>query len=60
MNETAIFYYVGAILYQKGYIDGSIDVGMARYKKGGAIKWIGFITSFVSTISLAYSMITAK
>mmetsp|Transcript_1144 Transcript_1144/g.2701 ORF Transcript_1144/g.2701 Transcript_1144/m.2701 type:complete len:152 (+) Transcript_1144:99-554(+) len=55
-----VLYYAGALLYQKGYIDKSLDVGMARYKKGGAIKWIGFFTSFFSTISLAYSIITAK
>mmetsp|Transcript_4629 Transcript_4629/g.10128 ORF Transcript_4629/g.10128 Transcript_4629/m.10128 type:complete len:152 (+) Transcript_4629:188-643(+) len=55
-----IFYYVGAFLYQKGYIDTTLTVGTARYKKGGALKWIGFLTSFFSTISLGYSMITAK
>jgi hypothetical protein len=46
-------------LYQKGYTDTKLDVSMARYGKGGAIKWIGFFTSMVSTIALAYSMITA-
>ena len=56
---VAVFYYTGCILYQKGYIDTSLDVKTARYKKGGAIKYIGFFTSMFSTISLAYSMITA-
>jgi len=55
-----VFYYIGAILYQKGYIDKSLDVNMARYKKGGALKWIGFFTSMYSTCALAYTMITAK
>ena len=58
-QNTAVFFYTGSILYQKGYIDTSLDVKTARYKKGGAIKWIGFLTSMISTISLAYSMITA-
>lgn len=57
---SAVFYYIGSILYQKGYIDKTLDVGMARYKKGGALKWIGFFTSLYSTCALAYSMITAK
>jgi len=55
----SVLYYTGAILYQKGYIDASLDVKTARYKKGGAIKWIGFFTSFFATCSLAYSMLTA-
>merc|ERR1712224_753103 len=55
-----VLYYTGAILYQKGYTDTTLDVSMARYKKGGAIKWIGFFISMFSCGSLAYSMITAK
>jgi hypothetical protein len=47
-------------LYQKGYTDKTLDVKFARYKRGGGIKWIGFLISFVSTISLAYSIISAK
>jgi len=54
-----VFFFIGSILYQKGYVDTSLDVATARYKKGGAIKWIGFFTSFYSTCALAYSMITA-
>mmetsp|Transcript_51006 Transcript_51006/g.57772 ORF Transcript_51006/g.57772 Transcript_51006/m.57772 type:complete len:155 (+) Transcript_51006:69-533(+) len=52
-----VFYYLGSILYQKGYIDPSLDVGTARYKKGGALKWIGFFTSFYSTCAFAYHLI---
>lgn len=55
-----IFFYSGAILYQKGYSDTSLDVKDARYKKGGVIKWIGFFTSFYCTCALAYSVITSK
>jgi glutathione S-transferase len=54
-----VLYCVGSILYQKGYIDLSLDAKDARYKKGGVIKWIGMFTSLFSTCSLAYSMIKA-
>eukprot|EP00536_Pseudo-nitzschia_multiseries_P009610 jgi/Psemu1/306659/fgenesh1_kg.272_\ len=54
-----LFYYSGAYFYQKGYIDTSLDVSTARYKKGGAIKYIGVLVSLYSSCSLAYSMITA-
>jgi len=37
----------------------SLDVGTARIKKGGPIKYIGLLISLGSTISLAISMITA-
>lgn len=47
------------MLIPQGYIDTSLDVKMARYKKGGALKWIGVFASFFSTISLAYSMLSA-
>ena len=55
----AIFYYIGSILYQKGYIDPSMDVGMARYKKGGALKWIKFFTRLYSTGAFAYQLLKA-
>ena len=56
----SVCFFVGSYLYQKGYIDTKLDVSLARYKKGGAIKFIGTFTSLISTISLAYSVITAK
>mmetsp|Transcript_18485 Transcript_18485/g.27040 ORF Transcript_18485/g.27040 Transcript_18485/m.27040 type:complete len:155 (-) Transcript_18485:368-832(-) len=52
-----IFFCLGSIFYQKGYADLSLDVKMARYKKGGAIKWIGFFGAMGSCVSLAGSMI---
>jgi glutathione S-transferase len=56
----SVFFFAGSILYQKGYIDLSLDAKDARYGRGGFIKWIGFFTSFYSTCALAYSVITAK
>mmetsp|Transcript_17872 Transcript_17872/g.26443 ORF Transcript_17872/g.26443 Transcript_17872/m.26443 type:complete len:150 (-) Transcript_17872:335-784(-) len=53
----SIFYCVGSILYMKGYSDTNLDVKMARYKKGAAIKWIGFFASLISTGKLAYDVI---
>ena len=54
----SVLYAVGAILYQKGYVDISKDVKSARHSKGGPIKYIGLFTSLISTIKLAYDMIT--
>lgn len=54
-----IFYFVGAALYQKGYIDTSLDASTARFKKGGPIKYIGLFISLYSTCALAYDLITA-
>ena len=51
------FFFLGSILYQKGYSDPSLDVKMARHKKGGPIKYIGLFTSLYSTGALAYSLI---
>ena len=48
----ACLYGAGNILYLKGYSDKSLDVKDARYKKGGAIKFIGYFGSLGSTISL--------
>lgn len=55
----SLFFSFGSILYMKGYSDATLDVKTARYKKGAGIKWIGFLCSFYSTASLAYSLITA-
>mmetsp|Transcript_27137 Transcript_27137/g.40975 ORF Transcript_27137/g.40975 Transcript_27137/m.40975 type:complete len:152 (+) Transcript_27137:66-521(+) len=50
-------YCAGSMLYQKGYADTSLDVQTARYKKGGIIKWVGFLISLVSTCSLGGSLL---
>ena len=52
-----VLFNVGSVLYLKGYADANLDVKTARYKKGAAVKWIGFLTSLVSTISLGVSII---
>jgi hypothetical protein len=43
----------------KGYADNNLDVKDARYKKGAAVKWLGFFASFVSTIKFSYDLIKA-
>ena len=48
---------IGSLLYQKGYMDKSLDVKTARYQKGGAIKFIGQIIGLVSTCAFAYDLI---
>lgn len=53
----SVCFCLGSVLYMKGYSDTSLDVKMARYKKGGHIKWIGFFASFISTCKLGYSLI---
>jgi len=52
-----VLFNVGSVLYLKGYADANLDVKTARYKKGAAVKWIGFLTSLVSTIRLGISLI---
>ena len=53
----SLCFCLGSVLYMKGYSDVTLDVKMARYKKGAAIKWIGFLASFISTCKLGYSLI---
>merc|ERR1712232_938994 len=45
----SVFYMAGSVLYLKGYVDTSLEVNTARYKKGGAVKYIGFFISLYST-----------
>mmetsp|Transcript_19582 Transcript_19582/g.24884 ORF Transcript_19582/g.24884 Transcript_19582/m.24884 type:complete len:152 (-) Transcript_19582:191-646(-) len=52
-----VLHSLGSLLYLTGYSDTSIDVTNARYKKGGAIKWIGFFASFYSSVSMAGTII---
>lgn len=52
-----VLYLFGSHLYMKGYADTTLDVKMARYKRGGGIKWIGVLCSMYSTVSLAGSML---
>jgi glutathione S-transferase len=48
-----VLFYVGAILYQIGYSDTKLDVTLARYRKGGWLKWVGFFGAMSSSVALA-------
>jgi glutathione S-transferase len=52
-----VLYLLGSHFYLKGYADTTLDVKMARYQRGGGIKWIGVLCSLVSTVSLGGSML---
>jgi glutathione S-transferase len=52
----AVLYNVGAVLFQKGYADVSLDVEMARYKKGGGLKWMAYFGCLGCAISASGSM----
>lgn len=41
---------VGSILYQAGYADTKLDVKTARFKKGGGLKYAGFLAVLVSAV----------
>jgi len=53
---SGLLFSVGSICYQTGYADTSLDVKMARYKKGGGLKWVGFFLSLAVCISEVGSM----
>ena len=53
----SVLFCLGSVFFMRGYADNSLDVKMARYKKGGGIKWIGFFISFFSSIRLGISLI---
>jgi glutathione S-transferase len=51
-----ILYSAGNILFQVGYSDTKLDVKTARYKKGGGLKWVGYLGSVGACVSLAGSL----
>lgn len=51
-----VFFSVGSIFYQMGYADTSLDVKMARYKKGGGLKWVGLFVSMFAMFSAVGTM----
>ncbi|EJK72031.1 hypothetical protein THAOC_06479 [Thalassiosira oceanica] len=53
----SVCFCIGSVLYMTGYKDANLDVKTARYKKGGGIKWIGFLTSLISCCKLGYDLI---
>lgn len=54
---SCALFNVGAVLYQVGYADTTLDVKMARYKKGGMLKWIGFLSLVGTTVSMSGSLV---
>jgi glutathione S-transferase len=54
---AGILYCVGSVLFLSGYADTSLDVKTARYKKGGVLKVLGFVTAVGTCISVAGSII---
>ena len=50
-------YLLGSHFFLVGYADNTLDVKMARYQRGGGIKWIGVLCSLASTVSLGGSML---
>lgn len=50
----AIAYCVGSYLFLQGYADTKLDVSMARYKKGGSLKWVGILTALVTCCVTCY------
>ena len=54
---SMVAWTAGSYFYLLGYSDSALDVKMARYKKGGGIKYIGILWSMGCTVSLAGSML---
>lgn len=56
VSVFGILYGIGNILYLVGYSDTKFDVNVARFKKGGALKIVGFLGAFGSCVSFAGSL----
>lgn len=52
-----VAYSVGSYLYMMGYADNKNDVKLARYKKGGGLKWIGSLVVMGCSIMSAVSFL---
>lgn len=50
-------YWLGNIFFQIGYADTTLDVATAKYKKGGALKWVGVMGSCGMAINVAGKML---
>ena len=50
-------YSLGSVFFQIGYADTNLDVEVARYKKGGGIKWIGLMGSVAMSVNVAGKML---
>lgn len=53
---SGLLFCVGSVLFQIGYADTTLDVKMARYKKGGGLKWVGVLLSMGVCVSAAGTM----
>jgi glutathione S-transferase len=53
---AGVLFSVGNYLFLLGYADTSLDVKVARYKKGGPLKMVGVLMAFGTAISSAGSM----
>jgi glutathione S-transferase len=53
---SGVLFSIGNYLYQVGYGDTTLDVKTARYKKCGALKFVGFFLALGTTISVVGSM----
>ena len=49
-------YCLGNVLFLRGYADVKLDVSMARYQKGGALKPLGYMIALGTCSSALYSM----
>jgi MAPEG family len=56
-SACAVLFHAGSYMYQVGYSDTTLDVKSARYKKGGSIKWLGFLGAVGLSVKVAGSMI---
>lgn len=54
---SAVMYHLGSYFYQVGYGDNTLDVKMARYKRGGMLKWIGFMLAAGLSVKTSGSII---
>jgi glutathione S-transferase len=53
---AVVLFSLGSILYQAGYSDTALDVNVARFKKGGPIKYIGAFTSLGTALAVCASI----
>ena len=53
MSITGLAWSVGAYLFQLGYADTSLDVKMARYKKGGMVFRLANAVAFGACIRMS-------
>ena len=54
---SGLFYSAGCYLYHVGYMNMTLDVKTARYKKGGVLKPIGQLAALVCCINFSGSLI---